>query len=78
VYNSSGQEIATGGTWNWGSGLWVFDNLPVGTDNTLEVLARDSSGSAIYGGSISGVEIMPDIFFPFSFDFGVEFLFPII
>ena len=71
LYNSSGQEIATGGSWDWSGGLWIFDNLPVGTDNTLEVLARDSSGSAIYGGSLSGVEILPDIFFPSSFDFGL-------
>ena len=60
IYDSSGTMIAASTPWNWSGGLWFFSNLPIGSGNTLVLLARDAGGAAIYGGSLSDVSIVPD------------------
>jgi hypothetical protein len=59
VYTEDGSLGAVGGPWDWSEGSWMVGFVPVGSNLTLDILALNQDGVALYRGVLGGLELTP-------------------
>ncbi len=57
VYDQSGNSIASGGPWNCAAHSGSIDNVPVGSDRTVEIMGKNQWGDIIYQGEQTGINV---------------------
>jgi hypothetical protein len=58
VYSSIGSSLATGGPWNCSDHSGHITNVPAGSNRSLTVLGKDSSGNVKYSGEQTGITVV--------------------
>lgn len=59
IFDAGGDEVATGGPWDWGEGHGTISDVPPGTDMWIMVSVFDGFGSTIhYRGSVYDVTVV--------------------
>ena len=57
IYDSSGNSVASGGPWNCYAHAGTIENVPEGTNYTVEMRGKNSSGDIIYQGEKTGITV---------------------
>ncbi len=57
IYDENDTYLAGGGPWNCSAHAGTIENVPVGLNRKIVLLARDKNGNVKYRGEMSGITV---------------------